>query len=192
MSLSFRIPSRSFGIHSWHLLQIDSHFAQHCKCGEPAGKLPDFPLSTISCKLYVPKFARPQSCTRVWFEEQQVLQEEHRTKGAALLSRQQRMLPALLECGTPGAICLQTALEWPSTATTLPAHRCRSEPSPGVGLWSGGGPSSTRLPAGVVSPQPASPALLARCLVLILALFFPRWLQLGCFQFNLARMLWLY
>lgn len=56
-----RIPSRSFGIHSWDLLQTDSHSIERCKHTEPAGRLPDIPVSTIFYKLYVPKFARPQS-----------------------------------------------------------------------------------------------------------------------------------
>lgn len=51
---SLRIPSRSFGIHSWDLLQIDSHTTESYKHGEPAGKVTDIPVSTIFCKLYVP------------------------------------------------------------------------------------------------------------------------------------------
>lgn len=50
---SLRIPSRSFGIHSWNSLQIDSHTSEHWKWEESAGNLTDVAVLTVFCKFYV-------------------------------------------------------------------------------------------------------------------------------------------
>lgn len=102
------------------------------------------------------------------------------------------LLPALLEYGILHVICLQVALKRPSITMMFSAHRCMNEHPPVVRLWWWWG-GWHQLPPGCPAQRWQTDIhsllpLLARCLVLILALFFPRWLQFGCFQLGLAKL----